>query len=480
MQQMAIVNFDPLFNPKAIAVVGASTTSVSGGNRFLRHLKSFGFKGDVLPIHPKAAEIEGFKAYPSFESLPATVDYAYVAVNARQVPDVIRSAKGKARFMQVMSSGFSETDSGKGLEEDLVAAAAYSGVRVIGPNCLGTYSPGGRLTFTAGAPEQVGRIGVISQSGGLGVDIVRRGSNRGLSFSSLVTVGNCADVKPAELLEYYFSSDKVDVIGLYLETAMGGRQLFEVLRRNKGRKPVVLLKGGSTVAGQLAAISHTGALAGSQAAWSALEAQTGLMTTYTLNEFLDVLLLLQCSGGFPAKSDGVILFGNGGGTSVLGADAFARNGFKLSNLSQESYRQLQALSLPPGSSINNPIDIPAGALQQDSGRIAGHVLRALTMTSGAVIVIHINLTVVLSFEHVDMLGNLIEAVLELRKGSATAFDVILVLRSDGELKNEHTKRRYREQAVYAGIPVFEELAEAANALGAVNRSRADRVSQSLA
>jgi acetate---CoA ligase (ADP-forming) len=466
---MPVVNFDPLFNPRAIAVVGASTTSVAGGNRFLRHLKNFGFRGEVWPIHPKASEIEGFKAFSSFDSLPAAVDYAYVAVNARQVPEVIRSAKGKAKFIQVMSSGFSETDTGKALEQDLVAAAAESGVRVIGPNCLGTYSPSARLSFTAGTPEKIGRIGVISQSGGLGVDIVRRGGNRGLSFSSLVTVGNCADVKPAELLEYYFASDHVDVIGLYLETAMGGRQLFEVLRRNKGRKPVVLLKGGSTVAGQMAAISHTGALAGTQVAWEALQVQTGLMVTYTLNEFLDVLLLLQCFGGFPEKLDGVILFGNGGGTSVLGADAFARNGFRLSSLSQDTYRELQALNLPPGSSIANPIDVPAGALQQDSGRIAGHVLEALTKTPGALIAIHINLTVVLSFQHVDMLGNLIEAVLELRKGSRTAVNVILVLRSDGEFKNEQTKRSYRDKAVTAGIPVFEELSDAATALGITNR-----------
>ncbi len=474
----APTDFDALFRPRAVAVVGASATTVSGGNRFLRHLKNFGYQGPIWPIHPKAAEIEGFKAYASFQALPEQVDYAFVAVNAQQVPEVIRSARGKAKFIQVMSSGFSETDSGKALEKELVKAAIDADVRVIGPNCLGTYSPSGGLTFTAGAAKEVGSIGIVSQSGGLGVDILRRGKNKGLLFGGLVTVGNCADVKPAEILEYYFTSNQFHTIGVYLETAMGGRRLFEILRKYRGVKPVVLLKGGSTAAGQMAAISHTGALAGSQAAWQALETQTNLISTATLDEFLDVLLTLQCVGAAQQLADGVVLFGNGGGTSVLGADAFSRHGLRLANLSQHSAHALDALNLPAGSSVANPIDVPAGALQQDSGNIAGKILSALTLTPGAMIVIHINMTVVTSFSHVDMLGNLIDAVMKLRTDAWSAALLVLVLRSDGDTEMEQIKRKYRQLAIAAGIPVFNELSEAAVAIGAIRRSRFGSVAKS--
>jgi len=469
-------NFDSLFQPEAIAVVGASATSVSGGNRFLRHLKNFGFKGPIYPIHPTASEVEGLKAYSSFEALPQSVDYMYVAVNATQVSNVIRAAQGKAKFAQVMSSGFSETESGKLLETDLTEAARQTGIRIIGPNCLGTYSPEGKITFTSGTSNEIGHVGVLSQSGGLGVDILRRGKNRGVRFGGLVTVGNCADVRPAELLEHFFQSDKFRVIGLYLETAMGGRQLFEVLRKYKNTKPVVLLKGGSTSAGQIAAISHTGALAGSQAAWKALEAQTNLITASTLNEFLDILLALQCLGANGVSHENLILFGNGGGTSVLGADAFARQGFRLANLSSQSLNQLSALNLPAGSSIANPIDVPAGALQQDEGRIAGKILKALVQTSHALTIVHINMTVVTSFEHVDMLGNIIESFMNLQATQLRDGKIALVLRSDGDPAMEQTKLKYRQMAIEAGTPVFDELADAAIALGAIRRSRFNRAS----
>jgi acyl-CoA synthetase (NDP forming) len=291
-----------------------------------------------------------------------------------------------------------------------------------------------------------------------------------------VTVGNCADVRPAELLEHFFQSDKFRVIGLYLETAMGGRQLFEVLRKYKNTKPVVLLKGGSTSAGQIAAISHTGALAGSQAAWKALEAQTNLITASTLNEFLDILLALQCLGANGVSHENLILFGNGGGTSVLGADAFARQGFRLANLSSQSLNQLSALNLPAGSSIANPIDVPAGALQQDEGRIAGKILKALVQTSHALTIVHINMTVVTSFEHVDMLGNIIESFMNLQATQLRDGKIALVLRSDGDPAMEQTKLKYRQMAIEAGTPVFDELADAAIALGAIRRSRFNRAS----
>ncbi len=167
--------FKPLFEPASIAVVGAAATTVSGGNRFIRHLRSFGYTGQIFPIHPSAPEIEGLPAYRSLAEVPMRVDCAYVAVAARNAAEVLRSGRGNVHFAQVMSSGFGETEGGSSLEAELVHAAREAGTRLIGPNCLGVYSPKARVTFTEKTSVDTGTVGIVCQSGGLGIDIIRRG-----------------------------------------------------------------------------------------------------------------------------------------------------------------------------------------------------------------------------------------------------------------------------------------------------------------
>ena len=161
-----------------------------------------------------------------------------------RIPDAVAEANGRCRIAQVISSGFGEVEEGKDLEEALVTKARAAGVRVIGPNCLGTYSPRGGLTFPVGAPTEVGSIGVIAQSGGLSTDIIKRGQWRGLRFSGLVTIGNSADVKPHELVDYYLEDPQTKAIGLYVEDIKEGRAFFNLLRSDKATKPIVILKGG--------------------------------------------------------------------------------------------------------------------------------------------------------------------------------------------------------------------------------------------
>lgn len=461
----AVDTFRHLFEPASIAVAGASATSVSGGNRFIRHLRDFGYAGRIFPIHPSASEIEGLPAYRSLAEVPVHVDYAYIAVAARNVPAVLRSTRGNVHFAQVMSSGFGETEGGSALEAELLAAGREAGIRVIGPNCLGVYSPRGRVTFTEKTSTDAGKIGIVCQSGGLGIDIIRRGQNKGLRFSGLVTIGNAVDVGAAELLEYYFESPDTALVGLYLESTREGRRLFEVLRSAGARKPVVLLKGGRTSQGQRAAASHTGALSGSDRAWDALCRQTGTAMVDTLDEFLDALLAFQCLSVRQSASRNVALFGNGGGTSVLGTDAFDRNGFRIPPFDDRTVAALEALGLPAGSTVGNPIDVPAGALQQDEGRVAERIVEFVASGGQTdILVIHLNMTVILSFRHVDMLSNVVDAALEVRDSSRSGMHVVLVLRSDGDPDIENRKREYRRNAVARGVAVFDELAQAARAL----------------
>lgn len=460
--------FTPLFQPASIAVVGASATSVSGGNRFIRNLKDFGYSGQIIPIHPHARQIEGLPAYASLTDVPGIVDYAYVAVKSSDTPAVLRTARGKVRFAQVMSSGFSESDGDSALEQELAAAAREANVRLIGPNCLGVFSPEGRVTFTAKTLAEPGSIGVVSQSGGLGVDIIRRGQNRGLRFSGLVTIGNAADVGAVELIDYFLQDDRTRVIGLYLESTREGRRLFEVLRKASQCKPVILLKGGRTDQGQRAAASHTGALAGNRLAWEALGRQTGTPMVDSLDEFLDVLATMQCLEPHSRPCDRVVLFGNGGGSGVLGSDAFGRAGFSISVFGDKTLSALRALDLPAGSSVANPIDVPAGALQQNEGNIAGQIISAVAAGGDAdALIIHVNMTVILGFRHVDMLGNIIRAVLRAREAGSGNLHIALVLRSDGDAETEERKRLYRELAMKNGVPVFDELVQAARGFAAL-------------
>jgi acyl-CoA synthetase (NDP forming) len=470
--------FAPLFQPRTIAVVGASSSAATPGNAFLRHLREYGFTGEIYPIHPTAAEIDGLRAYPTLAATPEPIDYAYVAIGAERIPDVLAGAAGRVRFAQVMSSGFAEAAVGRQLQVALVAAARSAGMRLLGPNCLGTHSPRGCLTFLERAPRELGTVGIVSQSGGLSVDILRRGQNRGLGFSGLVTVGNSADLGPNDLLEYFLADPATRVVGLYIEDIADGRRLFDVLSRAHAQKPVVLLKGGRTSEGQRAAASHTGSLVQDDRIWTALAHQTGTPLVDTLDEFLAALLIFQMLHAKSEKSTRrVVLFGNGGGTSVLASDCFARYGFKIAPFDEGTLRALEKLRLPAGSSIANPIDVPGSILRQENGANAERILDAVYGSGIAdAVVMHLNLTVLLQYKNVDMLGNLMRAALQVGARYPGRAHFVLVLRSDGDADIEERKRQYRREAVRLGIPVFDELSEAAKALTALSAYERYRMS----
>ena len=462
--------FKPLFEPRTIAVIGASATAMTPANVFIRRMREFGYSGKMYPIHPSAAEVDGLTAYRALAEAPEVIDYAYIAVPAAHIPKMLAAAAGRVRFAQVISSGFGEVDEGKALQEELVRAARVGGCRVLGPNCLGMYSPRGRLTFVENGSEELGTIGIISQSGGLGTDIVRRGQVRGLRFSAAVTVGNSADLGPNDLLEYYLADAQTRVVGIYLEAVKDGRRLFDLLKTNRGAKPVVLLKGGRTQQGRLAAASHTGALAGDDRVWVALSRQTGCLLVETLDQFLDTLLAFQMlTPRNDAPTREIVLFGNGGGTSVLATDLFARLALDVTPFARATLDALTALKLPPGTSITNPVDAPVGTLQQDEGRIAEKILAAIYSTATPqALVLHLNMAAFVGRTRGDVLGNLMQAVLRVQSRYPGRSHFILALRSDGEADVEARKREFRAQALALGIPVYDEMMNVGWALASLS------------
>lgn len=467
----ALETFRPLFEPKIVAVLGASTKDVAIANTFIRRMKDFGFAGTIYPIHPSASEIEGYRAYTSLSETPEIVDYAYVAIGAQRIPDALGEAKGRCRIAQVISSGFGELEEGRLLQEELVVKARQAGVRVLGPNCLGTYSPRGGLTFPADAPRELGTIGVIAQSGGLSTDIIKRGQWRGLRFSGLVTIGNSADVTPHELLAYYMEDPQTTAIGLYLEDVKGGRAFFDLLRSPEAVKPVVILKGGRSRQGRLAAASHTGALAGDDKAWDALQAQTASLLVSTVDEFIDVLLALQHFTLRPHKpTRSITLFGNGGGSSVLGTDIFAGVGLDVAPYGSETRGRLEALRLPPGTSVANPIDTPVRTLQEKDGWVAGEILDIVYEHARPdAIAMHLNLAAFVGRGSIDPIDNLFTVVEQTRRKWPGVAHFALALRTDGSPELDDRRRLYRERARSIGVPVFDEIPPMARALAAVGR-----------
>ncbi len=466
-----VESFEPLFAPRTVAVAGASSTSVTMANDFIRQSMALGFSGTMIPVHPSAETIEGLKAVRSLDEITTHIDYLYIAVAAPKVPELIRRAAGKASFAQVISSGFGEVDAGKVHERELLLACRQSRVRTLGPNCLGLYSPRGGLAFIGDCPAEPGPVGIVTQSGGLGVDVILRGKTRGLRFSGLVTLGNSIDVGPADLLEYFLADARTRVVGIYLEDVKDGRRFFDVLRRGGARKPVVLLLGGQTSQGGRAAASHTGSLATSRAVWQGLADQTGATLADTLEQFLDQLTVFQAlTPRVSRPTHRCVLFGNGGGTSVLAADAFARKGLDVSPMPTAAIDALEALALPSGTSIVNPIDAPGPTLRQDGGRIAERIVeRVCSLAAPDAIVTHLNLPVFLSSanQQADYLGNLTQAVLRVRERHPAQAHFALVLRSDGSERCEARKRTFRHEAMSLGVPVFDEMSNAAEGLAAL-------------
>jgi acyl-CoA synthetase (NDP forming) len=312
-------------------------------------------------------------------------------------------------------------------------------------------------------------VGVISQSGGLGTDIIRRGIARGVHFSGLITVGNCADVVPTELVEFYFADPQTKVVGMYIETAKDGRRMFDMLRAARAKKPVVILKGGRTRQGLAAAVSHTGSLAGDDRVWVALSRQTGCVLVDTLDQFIDTLLIFQSltpKADQPTKR--VTLFGNGGGTSVLATDCYARLGLDVTPFETEATDALAALKLPPGTSLTNPVDCPVGTLQQEEGRVAEKILDIIYAKGKPdALVMHLNLSAFVGRTKPEVLDNLMAAALRVQQKYPRQAHFLLVLRSDGEPALEERKRSFREKAVALGVPVYDEMSNAGTALSAL-------------
>ncbi|MCD0448503.1 acetate--CoA ligase family protein [Actinocorallia sp. API 0066] len=457
------VTFNALFAPRAVAVVGASTRKPNFGNMFLGFYRK-AFSGPVYAVHPTASAIDGVPCVRSLAE--ADVDYALVAVPAAQCPDVLAQAAG-IPFVQVMSGGFGET--GDTAAEAALLAALPPGTRLLGPNCMGVYSPAGGQTFLGGAQGPPGRVSVVSQSGGLAGEVVKVGERRGLAYAKVATVGNSLDVTPADLLAYLGTDPETSAIGLYLEDPRDGTALRDALTACP--KPVVALVGGRSAQGRTAAASHTGGMIGDGRVWHALARQTGLALVSGQDDLVGVLDFFDQHGHRRVgEGDRLLVIGPSGGASVLAADTFDTAGVRLGGFPGEARDDLRALGLGAGTSLANPLEIPVGP-RADPSLVARAVTTILAHASYPDVLTHVNAQSFFTFgDSAEPLLAYTRAVAELQ-GSLPHTRITLVLRN-GECAPAGVEDAVRAAARVGGVPLYRSMEAAAAAIAAARTALA--------
>ena len=344
-----------ILHPKSIAVVGASKNPGKVGYAVFRNLLNF--KGKLYPVNPQAEDILGIPVYKTLSDIPEPVEMVVVAIPAPKVPEIVHEAGTLGiKVAVILTAGFRETgEEGKKIEDELLRMARETGIRIVGPNCLGIIIPPLELnaTFDVQSPLS-GQIGFISQSGAIITTVLDWSISRHIGFSSVISVGNQSDMGFIEYLQVLDQDPTTYAIILYVEEIRDGRNFINYASTMRGRKPIIALKSGSSERGQEAASSHTGSLAGSFETYIAAFKQAGVIPAFSLNEAFDIARL-AVSEGYPRGKRTLILT-NAGGFGVLAADYAEQFGLDMINLPDAVYEELNQL-LPDLWSHKNPVDL---------------------------------------------------------------------------------------------------------------------------
>jgi acetyl coenzyme A synthetase (ADP forming)-like protein len=353
---------DMFFTPQSVAVIGASRDPAKLGHGVLRNIVVHGFSGAIYPINPEADRILDLPCHPSVRAIPGPVDLAVIVVRGRLVPQVLAECGEKGVLgAVVMSVGFREIGlEGIQRERDLLSIVERYGMRLLGPNSLGLIDTIGKLqaSFAMGMPRQ-GSIAFMSQSGALCTSMLDFALSEDVGFSHFVSLGNKADLNEVSFLEAWRDDDATRVIQVYIEGVIDGERFVEVARQTTRRKPVVVIKSGTTSAGSRAVSSHTGTLAGSERAYEAAFRQAGLIRARSVEELFDYGIAFARQPLLP--NDRIAIVTNAGGPGVMATDACERANLQLSMLESATLHRLRA-ALPPAASVLNPIDLLGDAL----------------------------------------------------------------------------------------------------------------------
>lgn len=362
---------DALFAPRGVAILGASSDPTKIGGRPLRFIKESGFTGGIYPINPKSDEVQGVKAYASIEDVDGVVDLAVIALPSQHVLSSVEACgRQGVKVVTIFSAGFAEMGAeGAALQDQVLEVAGRHGMRVLGPNCIGSMNgaTGAVGTFAAsvGVPfavEPLAKVALVSQSGAIASEWVVNGKQTGLDFDPWLSTGNEADVQLADVLAHLSTDDSVGIIAAYLEGCRDGQRLRDALAvAQENGKPVVVLKVGRSEVGATAAASHTASLVGSDQVFDALFEQYGVIRVDSMAELFDVCYALSV-GALPQGDRLGILTGSGG-IGIIAADEAEERGLQVPTPSQQLQDQLKTLWPPAG--VGNPIDLTAQLMNDE-------------------------------------------------------------------------------------------------------------------
>ena len=454
------------FKPQAVAVIGATSNPIKGGNAIVKNLLITGFKGKIYPVNPKYKQIEGLPCYSSIREIPASVDLAIVFIPASQVLSAVEEcvACGIPGIM-IESGGFAETGpEGQGLQKKLVELTRKSGIRLWGPNCMGLVdavnnnvfsfmeSSAAKKYLTAGSVSLVVQSGMLSA--GFLIDIM---SNGIMGISKVCSIGNKIDVNESDLLEYFINDPDTAVIGFYLESISSGRRFIELCR--KSPKPIVVLKGGKSPKGAEAALSHTASLASNHRVLAGVFAQAGVVEASDFKQMMDLCRSLAIYPQRPAGTGRLALLTFSGGAGIVASDFIDQMGLSVSELTDSTKSTLQKL-FPAWMPVANPVDIWP-AMEKNMGTpvdVYQESLKAVLADPG------VDAVLLMAFAgNVRIKFNLADAAAQAKDAGKPVFVWLMGERDEAF--------RFQKEAMFSGIPVFAELYRAVECLDIVFRPR---------
>ncbi|MBN1381728.1 MAG: CoA-binding protein [Deltaproteobacteria bacterium] len=343
--------FDYIFNPRTVAVIGASPNDIATRAQMQTKLKD-----RLFFVNPKYKEVMGKQCYPGILDIPKEIDYVIIVIGQAAIPAVLEDCIRKGvKVAQIFSAGYSETGIPEAIEREKALKEQAAGrIRLIGPNCLGVYCPRSGLAIVPEAPTDEGHISVLAQSGSVTEFFSYFAVTKNLRFSKMVSYGNAIDLDGADFLDYLADDPDTKIIAVYIEGAKDPARLSAALSKAARKKPVIAIKGGMTEQGMRAASSHTAAMAGSPDIWKGVFKQTGVLQVNSFDEMVNTVIAFDKTA-FPAGRRAALVT-NSGGFSVIQLDLCVSLGIEVPRFSDATIDALQALVPRAGTSIGNPLD----------------------------------------------------------------------------------------------------------------------------
>lgn len=469
-------DFQPIFQPRSVAVIGASGDPTKFGGRTYLMLKDRTVNEKIYAVNPKMPEIDGQQAYANIKDIAGDVDFAIITVPAPFVVQAIQDCADKGvQTVEIFSAGFNETGEKDGVlrEKQIVEIAKTTGMRIVGPNCFGVYSPESPLTIIPGPdyPKEVGPVGIFAQSGGFTGVLTRKVLELGIGINKAVSYGNACDLNEADFISFFRDDERTKVVAGYIEGIKDGQRFLELVKETSLKKPVIIWKGGLSEQGGRAVASHTASLAGSRDVWNGVFQQTGAVPATGLNEIVDLIIGFTHIPDFKAANMSVV--GGGGAITVAAADALDEQGLAIQVFSEDTQAAIRKYLPPYGNSVKNPVDIGAPIFIPE---VFGPILDIISASNkvDAVVVEHIIHRQLGQFD--ERVGNLIPDASS-KSGKPFIVTMPQTTAESGAVEAEKIRRLFREHYLSRSIPVFDSLEQAANVLGKIKKYNHFRVSQ---